>query len=191
MTSGLFGGAFDPPHAGHVALARTAFEHFSLERLRVLVAVEPAHKPIGTDVELRLELARLAFAELPRTEVVADPHAYTTETVDDPRFIGEDTVFLVGADEFAGFLSWREPDRILERVRLGVATRPGYPRERLEPVLVALERPERVELFTIPAHEVSSTEIRERAARGEPIAGLVPAPVARRIVELGIYDGGC
>lgn len=191
MTSGLFGGAFDPPHAGHVALARTAFEHFSLERLRVLVAVEPAHKPIGTDVELRLELARLAFAELPRTEVVADPHAYTTETVDDPRFIGEDTVFLVGADEFAGFLSWREPDRILERVRLGVATRPGYPRERLEPVLAALERPERVELFTIPAHEVSSTEIRERAARGEPIAGLVPAPVARRIVELGIYDGGC
>ena len=191
MTAGLFGGACDPPHAGHLALARTALEHFALERLRVLVVVEPAHKAVETDLEVRLELARLVFAELPRTDVVADPHPYTVETVSDGRFVSGETVFLVGADEFAGFLSWREPDRILERVRLGVATRPGYPRERLEPVLAALERPDRVELFPIPAHDVSSTEIRARAARGEPIAGLVPAPVDRRIIELGIYDGGC
>ena len=157
----------------------------------MLVVVEPAHKAVETDLEVRLELARLVFAELPRTDVVADPHPYTVETVSDGRFVSGETVFLVGADEFAGFLSWREPDRILERVRLGVATRPGYPRERLEPVLAALERPDRVELFPIPAHDVSSTEIRARAARGEPIAGLVPAPVDRRIIELGIYDGGC
>lgn len=189
MTAGLLGGAFDPPHAGHVALARTALERFGLERLLVLIVAEPAHKAIETDVERRLELARLAFADLPRTEVQVDPHAYTVETVTDPRFVAGETVFLVGADEFASFLSWREPDRILEHVRLGVATRPGYPRERLEPVLAALERPERVELFTIPAHDASSTEIRALVARGESIAVLVPDPVARRIDELGLYHG--
>ncbi|MGH3023532.1 MAG: nicotinate-nicotinamide nucleotide adenylyltransferase [Gaiellaceae bacterium] len=191
MTSGLLGGAFDPPHLGHVALARTALDRFGLERLRVLVVAEPAHKPVGTAVEQRLELARLAFAGLPRTEVLVDRHAYTVETVADGGLVENDAVFLVGADEFASFLSWREPDRILEHVRLGVATRPGYPEERLEPVLAALERPDRVELFAIPAHDVSSTDVRARAARGEPLAGLVPPAVAHRIVELGLYHGGC
>ena len=191
MTSGLFGGAFDPPHAGHVVLARTALDRFELEGLRVLVVAEPAHKPVGTPVEQRLDLARLAFAGIPRTDVLVDRHAYTVETVADDRFVAGDTMFLVGADEFASFLSWREPDRILERVRLGVATRSGYPAERLEPVLAALERPDRVELFEIPAHDVSSTEVRARAARGDPLEGLVPDAVARRIVELGLYHGGC
>ena len=191
MTSGLFGGAFDPPHAGHVVLARTALDRFELGRLSVLVVAEPAHKPVGTPVEQRLDLARLAFAGIPRTDVLVDRHAYTVETVADDRFVAGDTMFLVGADEFASFLSWREPDRILERVRLGVATRPGYPAERLEPVLAALERPDRVEVFEMPAHDVSSTEVRARAARGDPLEGLVPDDVARRIVELGLYHGGC
>ena len=107
----------------------------------------------------------------------------------DPRF--EDAIFVVGADEFAHFLSWRDPDAVLSRVRLAVATRPGYPRERLDGVLAALARPERVELFEIPAVEASSTDIRARVARGEPVDGLVPPAVARRIVELGLYhDGG-
>jgi nicotinate-nucleotide adenylyltransferase len=99
-----------------------------------------------------------------------------------------DVVFLVGADEFADFLGWKDPDEILEHVRLGVATRPGYPRERLEEVLGALRRPERVELFEIPEVDVSSTEIRRRAARGEPIDDVVPAGVARLVVEEGVYD---
>jgi nicotinate-nucleotide adenylyltransferase len=188
VTAGLLGGAFDPPHVGHVALARAALSVFELERLRVLVVAEPAHKAVPTGVEERLELARLAFAGLPRTEVVLDPHAYTVETVTDPRFVSGDTVFFVGADEFASFLSWREPDRILEHVRLGVATRPGHSRETLEAVLAALAHPERVDLFEIPPVDVSSTDVRARAARGEPLDGLVPGAVARRIAELGLYD---
>ena len=78
-------------------------------------------------------------------------------------------VFVVGADEFASFLTWYEPDRVLEYARLGVATRPGYPRERLDEVLARLERPERVEFFTIPAPPISSTDIRDRVGRGERI----------------------
>jgi nicotinic acid mononucleotide adenylyltransferase len=63
----------------------------------------------------------------------------------------QDVVFLVGADEFADFLSWKDPEGVLRAVRLGVATRPGYDRGRLESVLRRLESPGRVELFEIPA----------------------------------------
>jgi nicotinate-nucleotide adenylyltransferase len=188
MTLGLLGGAFDPPHVGHVVLAREAVRRFGLERLLVLVVAAPGHKPVETDVGHRLDLARLAFADVERAEVAVDPHAYTDETVGDPRFEG--AIFVIGADEFAHFLSWRDPEAVLRRVRLAVATRPGYPRERLDGVLAALAHPERVELFEIPAVAASSTDIRARVARGDPIAGLVPLAVARRIVELGLYHGG-
>ncbi len=190
MTVGLFGGAFDPPHNGHVALARTAVDRFALERLLVLVVAAPGHKRVRTDVEQRLALARLAFGDVPKAEVVRDDHAYTIDSVRDGAFGSGDAVFLVGADEFADFLSWKEPNAILAHVRVGVATRPGYARERLASVLEQLERPERVEVFEIPAVPVSSTAIRARAARGEPIGELVPPAVARLVGELGVYGEG-
>jgi len=71
-----------------------------------------------------------------------------------------------------------------------VATRPGYPRERLDPVLAALQRPERVTLFEIPAVDVSSTDLRARLGRGEPVGDLVPEEVARLVVEGGLYHEG-
>lgn len=188
MTVGIFGGAFDPPHVGHVVLARAAIERFRLERLIVLVVAEPAHKPVETPVELRLELARAAFADVPEADAVVDDHAYTVEFLRQSD-LPEDAVFLVGADELADFLTWREPDEILRLVRLGVATRPGYPRGQLDDVLARLERPERVELFAIPAVTASSTEVRLRAAAGRPIDDLVPPEVARLVVARGLYHG--
>jgi nicotinate-nucleotide adenylyltransferase len=188
MTIGILGGAFDPPHAGHVVLAREAIARFGLERLVALVVAEPAHKPVETPVEQRVELARAAFADLPQVEVVPDDHAYTVEFLRESE-LPEGAVSVIGADELADFLTWREPDEILRRVRLGVATRPGYPRERLEDVLARVERPERVELFEIPAVTASSTEVRARVAAGRPIDDLVPAEVARLVVALGLYHG--
>jgi nicotinate-nucleotide adenylyltransferase len=188
MTIGILGGAFDPPHAGHVALAHEAIARFGLERLVALVVAEPAHKPVETPVGQRVELARAAFADVPQVEVVPDDHAYTVDFLRESD-LPEDAVFVVGADELADFLAWREPDEILCRVRLGVATRPGYPRERLEDVLARVERPERVELFEIPAVSASSTEVRARIAAGRPIDDLVPAEVARLVVALGLYHG--
>jgi nicotinate-nucleotide adenylyltransferase len=188
MTIGILGGAFDPPHAGHVVLAREAIARFGLERLVALVVAEPAHKPVETPVEQRVELARAAFADVPQAEVVPDDHAYTVEFLRESE-LPEGAVFVIGADELADFLTWREPDEILRRVRLGVATRPGYPRERLEDVLARVERPERVELFEIPAVTASSTEVRARVAAGRPIDDLVPAEVARLVVALGLYHG--
>ena len=191
MTTGLLGGAFDPPHAGHVALAVEAIRRFDLDRLVVLVVAEPGHKPVETPVEERLELARAAFAGLPLAEVRREEHAYTVDSLRAGGFDPDTTFFLVGADEFAGFFTWKEPEEILDRVRLGVATRPGYPRERLEPVLASLRRPDRVELFQIPAIEVSSTDLRARLAQGERVDDLLPPAVASRVVERRLYHEGC
>jgi nicotinate-nucleotide adenylyltransferase len=116
-----------------------------------------------------------------------DDHAYTVDSLREGGFDPGSTVFLVGADEFAAFPAWKEPDAILDLVRLGVATRPGHPQERLRQVLAAVRRPERVELFEIPAVDLSSTDIRARLERGEDADALLPPAVARRIVERGLY----
>jgi nicotinate-nucleotide adenylyltransferase len=190
--TGLLGGAFDPPHLGHLALAETARGRFELDRLVVVVTGSPPHKAVEADAEVRYRLAEAAFAgrdwaEVSRWELDRDGPSYTVETA---RWAEEEygeAIFLVGADEFSSFLTWREPREILRHVRLGVATRPGFPPEALETVLPELERPDRVELFEMTEWPVSSTEIRARVARGEPIGELVPPRVAELIAELGLY----
>ena len=182
---GVFGGAFDPPHVGHVGLARRGIEHFALDRLLVRVVEGPGHKTVVTPPSIRLILAELAFAPLDEAEVELDPFA---RTVDSLEALGlRDPVFLVGADEFAAFLSWKEPERVLELARLGVATRPGVDREGLDNVLAQLGHPERVSFFEIEPLRVSSSDIRARAARGEPVDAFVPAAVAAEVARLDLY----
>jgi nicotinate-nucleotide adenylyltransferase len=190
--TGLFGGAFDPPHNGHLALADEAMRHFRLGRLVVVVTGQPPHKAVQSDAETRFRLAEAAFGgrpgvELSRHELDRAAPSYTVETARWAAQTYRDAIFLIGADEFADFLAWKDPNGILEHVRLGVATRPGYPEGRLAQVLSELERPDRVEPFTIPEHPVSSRELRARIARGESVHGLVPGEVARLMVELGLY----
>jgi nicotinate-nucleotide adenylyltransferase len=181
--TGLLGGTFDPPHVGHVALARAALEHFGLERLVVLVVADPGHRGVDAPAEARLALAEAAFAGL--AEVRLDPFSRTVDSLRAEAW--DDPLFVVGADQFAGFLSWTEPDAVLDLARLGVATRPGYPPELLEAVLAGLRRPERVLFFDIEPMPVSSTEVRARVARGEPIGELVPEGVEALIGELDLY----
>jgi nicotinate-nucleotide adenylyltransferase len=180
--TGVLGGVFDPPHAGHVALAQAAVERFSLDRLVVLVASHPAHKHVETPAWARLRLADAAF---PGHEVELDDHPYTVDAVAGRRF--HDAIFVVGADEFRDFLTWKDPDGVLERVRLGVATRPGYVKEQLIYVLERLSQPGRVTFFDAPPVPVASSNVRRRLAAGEPIDGLVPDAVAKMIGELGLY----
>ena len=179
---GLFGGAFDPPHVGHVAVVRAAKDRFALPQLVVLVAERPGHKAVHLPVAARLELARAAF---PEEDVRLDRYPRTVELLRAERF-GE-PLFVIGADQFCDFDSWSEPGAVLDLARLAVATRPGFPRERLESVLERLDRPERVVFFDVEPHPAASREIRARAAEGEPLAGLVPAAVARLIEERGFY----
>jgi nicotinate-nucleotide adenylyltransferase len=178
----LYGGAFDPPHLGHVAVADGARERFDVERLIVLVGERPAHRTVYASAEDRLELARAAF---PGDDVRLDPHPRTVELLRAERF--DDPVFVVGADQFRGFPGWREPGEVLERTRIAVATRPGYPRAELDGVLAELGRPERVLFFEIEPNPAASTDVRARAAAGEPLAGLVPDAVARLVAERGLY----
>jgi nicotinate-nucleotide adenylyltransferase len=182
---GIFGGAFDPPHVGHLALARAAIEHFGLDRLLVLVVEDPGHKRTVTPAAVRMELAKLAFEDVPGTEVELDRHARTVDSLEERR--PGDAVFLMGADELEDFPGWKRPERVLELVRVGVAMRPGVPEDRLRDARARLPAPGRIEYFELEPTPVSSTEIRDRVARGEPIEALVPPQVAEAIERLGLY----
>jgi nicotinate-nucleotide adenylyltransferase len=185
---GILGGVFDPPHIGHVALARAALTHFQLERLLVLVVADPGHKRATTPADARLELARLAFEDVPGAEVELDPHARTVDSLEALR--SSDAVFLVGADEFADFPRWKDPERVLELVRLGVAMRPGVPEDRLQSVRASLSAPDRIMFFEMEPVPVSSSHVRERVARGEQTDDLVPPRVADEIARRGLYGDG-
>jgi nicotinate-nucleotide adenylyltransferase len=180
--TGLLGGTFNPPHNGHITLADAAVEHFGLDELVILVAVRPGHKEVQLDADTRYRLARAAF---PDWEVELDPHERTVDMLAAGRW--RDPLFLIGADEFCDFLTWKDPEGVIARARLGVATRPGYPRERLDDVVRELGRPDRVEFFEIEPMPLSSREIRDRIARGEPVEHLVPPAVAELIESLGLY----
>jgi nicotinate-nucleotide adenylyltransferase len=187
MGVAVLGGAFDPPHNGHVALAQGAVAQFGAARLLVRVVVAPGHRSVSASADDRLELSKLAFAAVPGVEVALDTYA---RTVDSLEALGlDDPVFLVGADELASFPTWKEPDRVLVLARLGVATRPGVAHKHLDAVIAGLSRPDRVELFEIEQLPISSSEIRARVAIGEPIDDLVPPAVALEIARRHLYAG--
>jgi nicotinate-nucleotide adenylyltransferase len=185
VTVGLYGGAFDPPHAGHVEVVRAAKEQFGLPRLVVLVAERPGHKGVALDAATRLELARAAF---PDEDVRLDAHERTVDMLRAERW--DEPLFVIGADQFRDLPTWKEPQAVLELARLAVATRPGYPREELQSVLEQLEHPDRVLFFEIEPIPAASREIRERLAAAGPVGPFVPAAVARLLEERGLYRRG-
>jgi nicotinate-nucleotide adenylyltransferase len=126
------------------------------------------------DPETRLELARLAFGQLPRTEVRLDDHAYTVDLLREERF--DDAVLVIGADQWAVFDTWEEPEEILRLIPVAVATRPGQPAPSGD-----------VQAFEIPQLPIASSDVRARIARGEPVDELVPPAVAREIERRGLY----
>jgi nicotinate-nucleotide adenylyltransferase len=175
MAVGILGGRFDPPHVGHLALARAAVEHFGLDELHVTVVVDAGHKRSEAPAGHRLAMARLTFAGLDAT-VELEHHRFTVDALEVRGY--DDPVFLIGADELAAFPTWKEPERVLELARLGVAGRPGWEPGRDS---------DRIEVFELEPHAISSTQIRERAGRGERLDGLVVPAVAAYIAEHGLY----
>jgi nicotinate-nucleotide adenylyltransferase len=178
MSVGLFGGAFDPPHRGHVELVRRATDELGLGEVVVLVTADPGHKRVETPVAVRLEMARAAF---PGNTVTLDEHARTIDLLREHPEWG-DAWFVIGADEFADFLSWKEPDEVLRRVKLAVGTRPGFPLERVHGVLEGLAHPERVRLFDMEPVPAASRELRQRLVETD-----VPPAVAEIIHREGLY----
>jgi len=174
---GLLGGTFDPPHNGHVALATAARANLPIDDLVILVEETPGHRGVVADARTRLRLAEAAF---PGEDVRLDPNAFTVDTVRGARF-GQDPLFILGADQAARFDRWREPQEVLKWVRLAVGARGGYDMPDLS------RYGNRVVPFELASPEVSSSEVRQRVAAGEPIDDLVPAAVARLIERQGLY----
>jgi nicotinate-nucleotide adenylyltransferase len=172
---GILGGRFDPPHLGHVALARSAVEHFDIDDLHVTVVADAAHKASDASAGDRLAMAALAFGELDAT-VELEEHRYTVDALEAGGY--DDPIFLIGADELVDFPTWKRPERVLELARLGVATRPGYAPATASP---------RIQIFELEPYPVSSSEIRRRARAGEPLDGLVAPAVAQYIAEHGLF----
>jgi nicotinate-nucleotide adenylyltransferase len=207
---GILGGTFNPPHVGHVALARCALRELGVERVVLMPAREAPHKPVGEDPgpEHRLRMCRLAVAGVEglatcALEVERAGPSYTVDTLRAMHASHGDTqlTFIVGADAARTLPSWREPAELLELAALAVAEREGTGREDVLRAVAAArsakaaggaeEGPARdvsfLEMGTVP---VSSSLVRERAASGEPVEELVGAAVAGYIAEHGLYRGG-
>ncbi|HET9614924.1 MAG TPA: nicotinate (nicotinamide) nucleotide adenylyltransferase, partial [Candidatus Limnocylindrales bacterium] len=198
---GIVGGTFDPFHLGHLALARAARDRLGLERVLVIPAASPPHKP-GQPVSpgsVRFALVEAGIAgeprlEASRLELDRSGPSWTVDTVAalaaTERSAGRepDLTVVLSAESFAGLGGWHEPERLLDLARVAVAPRAGHP----GPDLAAFERDfpgrlDRVAVFEAPPVEVSASEIRRRAARGASLDGLVPPAVAKLIETDRLY----
>ncbi len=178
---GVFGGQFDPPHNGHLAVVRAAGRQLGLDRLLVVPTPRPPHRPEPeTPAEVRFELARAAFAgepgvEVSRVELDRAGPSYTADTLTALSAPRRTLFLIVGADQLAALEGWERPDRVRELATIVVAGRPGAPRV------------DGVEVLVMEPVAASSSEIRERLARGDDISRLVPAAVAAAIERDGLY----
>ena len=198
---GVLGGTFDPPHVGHLWLATLAADALDLDRVLFMPSARPPHKagtPV-THVADRLLLTRLAVApdpsfELCTVEMERPGPSYTVDTVEQlrDRYGPATRMYLVmAADSLDQIDTWREPDRLLERIEWAVGPRPGAAlpdRGALEARFG--ENAERIHLLTGPSLDVSSSEIRRRVAAGHAIRYLVPRSVEELIVDRGLYRRG-
>jgi nicotinate-nucleotide adenylyltransferase len=187
---------FNPPHIGHLALARAAAGELGLDQVWLTPTLVPPHKPAKWDpgAEHRLNMCRLA--------VQCDPHlsvctlelerpgpSYTVDTLKGIHTSNPDVelTLVVGADMALTFGSWREPREILRLAGLAVAQRDGSARKRVLEALAPLGGRERTAFLEMAPCDVSSSLVRRRLTSGGPIERLVGAKVARYIAEHELY----
>ena len=185
---GLFGGAFDPPHHSHVALAHAALDQLALDMLHVLPTGQAWHKARAvTAAEHRLAMAKLAFADLPRVQVDArELHrsgpSYTIDTLHElqAEHPGARFFLVLGADQARALPTWRAWQEILQIATISIADRDdGTPESA--PFDAINGASAHIQRLHLPPTPLSATDIRQRLALGQGIAHLVPAPVARYI----------
>lgn len=193
---GVMGGSFDPIHNGHLVAASEVAHRFKLNRVIFSPTGQAWHKSAknGASAELRYLMTVVATAADPRfnvTRVDIDREG-PTYTVDTLRDLQDELVkalpdatadwfFITGADALADIVGWRDPDGILDRAHLVGVTRPGHVLK--DPGLPG----GKVTLIEVPALAISSTDVRARVGRGEPIRYLVPDGVAHLIAKHELY----
>jgi nicotinate-nucleotide adenylyltransferase len=194
MNVGILGGTFDPVHLGHLLLAEQARVQLTLDEVLFIPAGEPwrkSHRAV-TPAEHRLAMLRLAIQGnsafgISDIEVRRDGPTYTADTLE--ALAGErlDDAFwfILGADALWDLPNWREPGRIVKHALLAVAQRESHeaaPAELNLPELVG-----RITSFECPRIDISSTDIRARAADGLSIRYLTPDAVGAYIEEHALY----
>lgn len=172
-------------HHAHLAMARAALGELDLDKILWMPTGSPRYrKPPVASAEHRLAMLRLAIGEEPRYEIDARelaPQAsgYTLDTLQALRAeLGSEVplYLLLGADQYAKFESWYRPREVERLARIAVFARPGFPLGSKQAIHVPME-----------PLAISASDIRERAARGEDLSALVPAPVANYIVRHRLY----
>lgn len=192
---GILGGTFNPVHLGHLIIASFAADELGLDRVLFMPAQTPPHKLDSgiIDASHRAAMVRLAIGDDPRfsfsdMDMRGEGPSYTVDLLDrvQEESPGADVFFIIGADSLRDFPSWHRPEEIIRLASLAVARRPGVVIDvTMLDALPGLRN--RVALFDSPLIEISSTEIRERAAHGRAITWLVPPVVERYIREHGLY----
>jgi len=190
---GVFGGTFDPVHNGHVAAAVNVRSALGLDRVLMIPAGAPWQKQDRFVAPAGDRLAMLSAAvdgvdglEVSTVEIEREGPTYTADTIEVLRAQHPDAeLFLIlGADAAADIDTWHRIDVVERETALVVVTRAGTPDD------AALPRPwRRVHHVQIPALEISSSDLRRRAAAGKPLDGLMPAAAIRCLRERGLYPG--
>ena len=201
MRVGLLGGTFDPVHLAHLQLAAGACDHLNVERVIFVPTGEPwlkAGQPL-TPACHRLAMVRLAIADQPsyslsEIEVDRPGPTYTVDTLEQlsTELSPDAEVHLIlGLDALEHFHRWKEPERVLELCHLAVAARVGHQGITLDEFLGKFPRAvDRVTALPVALPEISATEVRRRAARGDRLGDYVPPEVADYIYHLGLYQAG-
>lgn len=200
MKVGLLGGTFDPPHHAHLSAARAVRDLFSLDRVDLVPACRPPHKPGRPLSSPFHRFAMTVLAASGETRISASllelergGLSYAIETLREARraFPESRIFFILGTDQFAEIGSWREPEAIVGEFDLIVVGRPGVSFEeavRIAPPFVgAASSAGRIHEAALEPIDLSSTSIRTRVRGGMSIAGLVAPPVEEYIHQYGLY----
>ena len=200
MRIGIYGGTYSPPHIGHLRAAEYAIEACKLDRLLLIPTGVSPHKAMsaGASSADRLEMLRLSAAQIEKTEVsdieiLREGRSYTVDTLGTIREEnpGAELVLLMGTDMFTSFLTWKDPERIMELATLAVFCRGERgEQERIEAQKAVLEAMgARIELVHNPVTAISSTDLRRMLVFGCADPFLMPG-VGDYIREKGLYGTG-
>jgi nicotinate-nucleotide adenylyltransferase len=194
---GVLGGAYNPITHAHLVLARTAVEQARLDEVLFVLSKIPPHKRIeGATIDQRLEMMRLAVAEVPFATVGLCTHGlflHIAAALKDAYPERPEVFFIVGRDAAERILTWPYPDPAVALEKMFTAFQLLVFRRRGEftlPALHLLQRyADRIHLLRLSEDldHVSSTAVRDLAAAGRPLQGLVPEAVAAHIRRHGLY----
>ena len=192
---GILGGAFDPPHLAHLALAKAAIEQLQLDQLRIIPTGQAWHKPrVLTDATHRLAMAQLAFAKLPQAQVDdretrRSGPTYTIDTLRElhAEVAGAQLFLIIGADQAQALTTWHAWQQILQSATICVADRPFSTGAG---VVFDAESafPQRFFHLQMPAMALSATDIRSSISTHQDVTALVGESVARYIAAHHLYQ---